>query len=462
MRAEKIKCAPTTDVSRADARQPTIAAALQSQVANATTPVNRVRDGLLREIRHLKWRLESARASLDFSDTAHPRNKLCFKQLLKDKRSRNNRQLPLPSVGVAKLKQLMALGINNAVDLLEFEDVNNVFWSHRTRNAKLNSWQTEAKQFFNAKKRKTRDLKAELKCKEDELNAITSYRDIDDALEPARRELDSDTNTATDTTVSVVTLLPSLFSEMTDPLGYNARFVTAGQVNSMQETEFGHRKPMQDAKMMGLSGQMLKIDWSYKVAGKTHVYTGPGQCFKPHTNILNVKNEDGLTLSWKAADGGESLLPLKPDLLRLKLRNARLNATTKGVYIDDCCKHRNGLQGIFGKDCFVNLDPFHWQCRWDRALAKPKSENGAIFRSSMSQALFVTPTEECTNAKNRLIARHRKRKNKSNNYNEKWEPAARQIRKEACSVIPNPTKLRSVSQLWFVISNSATWRLMLP
>jgi len=203
---------------------------------------------------------------------------------------------------------------------------------------------------------------------------------------------------------------------------------------------------MQDAKMMGLSGEILKVDWSCKASGKTYVHTGPGQCFKPYTNMLNVQNEDGLTMLWKATDGGESLKPLRADLLRLKQRNEHLNTATKGIYVDDCCKHRNGLQAIFGKECFVNLDPFHWQRRWDKALAKPKSEKGAIFRLSISQALFVIPPDECNSAKKQLIDQCRKRKNKAkDNEVDKWEPSVRQIQKEANSVMPDPLKLQEIA-----------------
>jgi len=232
--------------------------------------------------------------------------------------------------------------------------------------------------------------------------------------------------------------LPSLFSSMTDPLGYNARFLSAKQINSIQETEFRHRKPLQDAKMMGLTGSILKIDWSYKVAGKTYVYTRPGVCFKPYTNMRNVQNEDGLTLTWKMTSTGETLDTVKPDLLRLERRNKRQQITTKVVYINDCCKFRSGLKRIFGGDVFVGLDVFHWCKRWDAAMANSKSENGAIFRSSISQALFVVPPAEFERAKARLIHRHKKRKPSDTD----WQPTVRQIRKEANAVIPPPDTLQ--------------------
>jgi len=166
---------------------------------------------------------------------------------------------------------------------------------------------------------------------------------------------------------------------------------------------------MQEAKMMGLSGDIVKIDWSYKIAGKTHVCTGPGVCFRPYTSMLNVQNGDGLTVLWKACSGGESLESVKSDLIGLKNRNVRHNKPTKGIYIDTCCKFRNGLRQIFG-DIWVKLDSFHWMKRWDKALLKPSSEKGHVFRASMSRALFVTPPNEFNGAKDRLLKKFKKKK----------------------------------------------------
>jgi len=342
---------------------------------------------------------------------------------------------------VGKLQQLLDLGVTNAIELLDFDDVNGVFWSERTRDQKINSWKAEAEEYFAAKRTKAKDLARDLKAKEDELQAVDSWREIDDALAPATREVEGQPDTL-ETLEVVAKPLPLLFSTMTDPVGYNVKFITTGQVNSIQECEFRHRKPMQDAKMMGLSGQTLKIDWSYKVAGKTYACTGPGICFKPYTNMLNIQNEDGLTVLWKATDGGESLDPIKADLIRLKQRNVRLENPTKAIYIDVCCKFRKGLQNVFGANVFVGLDCFHWMKRWDKALAKPKSEKGAIFRASMSQAVFVIPTEEYDRAKKRLM--DRRKANKRGNKNDKgdWEPSVRQIRKEANAIIPPPDKLQ--------------------
>ena len=269
--------------------------------------MNRLLNGLQREIRLLKAQLESLNAALDLSTTAPTRNKLCFHRLCDQKRSCNNRDLPLPSVGVSKLKQLMNLGVNNAVELLGFEDANGVFCSKRTRNAKPNKWKGEATQHFDAKRHRRKEASKRLKAKEAELAEVDTWQTIEDAVADNPPHLPHAAGTQNEA-------LPSLFSDMQDPARHNARFLSAGQVNSIQETEFRHRKPMQDAKMMSLSAEIVKIDWSYKAAGKTHVHTGPGQCFKPHASMFNMQNEDGMTVFWKVTDGGGSLVPLKPDL----------------------------------------------------------------------------------------------------------------------------------------------------
>ena len=93
----------------------------------------------------------------------------------------------------------------------------------------------------------------------------------------------------------------------------------------------------------------------------------------------NVQNEDSLTIAWKCTQGGESLKPIKLDLLRIKCRNARMQTNTRGVHIDVCCEYRAGLKQIFGEHVWVKLDVFHWMRRWDKALANSKSEKGAIF-----------------------------------------------------------------------------------
>jgi len=206
--------------------------------------------------------------------------------------------------------------------------------------------------YFEKKRKRRKDLVDQLAAKEAELKAVDNWSTIEDVLAPVTDEEPDNTNDCPPPE-EVLKRLPPLFSKMTDPFGYNARFLLADQVNSIQETEFRHRKPMQDAKMMGITGEIVKIDWSYKVAGKTYVYSGPGKCFKPYKNMLNVQNEDGLTLTWKLTNGGESLDQIKPDLVRLQRRIWRQKKKVKVIYIDDCCEFRPGLKRIFGQDVHV-------------------------------------------------------------------------------------------------------------
>ena len=438
VRAFKIRETPT-NVSKCDKRQPQIGAALREQTerqkeTKEQLAISRVKNQLRSDIKRLQFKLLSVEASLDVSAEAPARNKLDFRVLREQKKARNSRDLPMPSLGEGKLGKLLSVGVKNAVDLLDFEDINRVFYSRRTRDSKLCKWKAEAQECFDAKRRRRHDLTEEIKAKTAELNQVENWIGIEESLAPIALEggEGSDTEEAAAEAGAPAAAEPILFSEMTSTIGHSARFLSTAQVNSILETEFRHRKPMQEAKMMGLSGEIVKLDWSYKIAGKTYIYTGPGVCFRPYTSLLNVQNGDGMTVCWKAVSGGESLESVKPDLVLLKNRNERHGKKIKLAHVDVCCKHRSGLQDIFGEDLWVGLDSFHWMKRWDPALLKPTSEKGKIFRGAMSQALFVTTSSELTAAKERLIKKYKNKKPKD------WVPTFRQMLKAANSTIPPP------------------------
>ena len=440
VRFDRIK-GTATDVSRLDPRQPRIAQALERQVqqqstdTDPTSAAGQLKRSLLKDIRDLRLKLISAEAALDLSTEGPKRNKLCFRALCEAKQSRNNRDLPLPSLGEGKLKTLLSLGVNNAVELIEFVDCDGVFCSKRTRNGKLRKWQAEAEACFDAKREKRDVLEEQLKTKEAQLKSVSTWSSIEDSLAVAS-DMEEEEEPPVTTAPSESASRPSLFSGMTDPTGCNARFLSTSQVNTILETEFRHRKPVQEAKMMGLSGEMHKIDWSYKIAGKTHVCTGPGLCFRPCTSIMNAQNEDGMTPCWKANSGGESLDAVGDDLARLNRRNVRLKNKLKGVCVDVCCQRRNRFKTLFGPEMWAKLDSFHWMKRWNPALLKPSSEKGQIFRAAMSRALFVVPPSEHESAKARTKARKTNEKKPTN-----WEPSNWQIKKEANSTIPDPENL---------------------
>jgi len=304
VRASKIKGTPS-NVSRHDKRQPQIGAAIQQQIqreeqTQQQSAMARLKTQLWGEMRNLRFKLISIEASLDVSADGPARNKLDFRTLCEQKRSRNSRDLPLPSLGGGKLRKLISVGVHNAVELLDYEDINRVFYSPRTRDAKLYKWKAEAQECFDTKRRKRAELVEAIAAKKDELKQVDSWTLIEESIAPAVLE-------GEDKLSDVEAMQPrapqpkpptelELFSEMTCPTGYNARFMSTSQVNSILETEFRHRKPMQEAKMMGLSGEIFKMDWSYKIAGKTYVYSGPGVCFRPYTSVLNIQNGDGMTL----------------------------------------------------------------------------------------------------------------------------------------------------------------------
>lgn len=220
-REEKIKSAPAQTVSKRDNQQPTITEALADQLKK-TTAINRVHDDLARATCILKSQLESATSALDFSEDAPARNKLCFRRLMEQKRSHNSRDLPLPCIGISKLRQLVDLGMNNAVDLLRFEDESGVFYNRRSGNAKLNGWKAEADLYFEAKRKRRNDIAEQLASKEAELKAVDNWSTIKDVLAPVTDEEPDNGNVGR--AEEEPKRLPPLFLRITDPFGYNANF----------------------------------------------------------------------------------------------------------------------------------------------------------------------------------------------------------------------------------------------
>jgi hypothetical protein len=154
-------------------------------------------------------------------------------------------------------------------------------------------------------------------------------------------EIESDDNADIDSLVSdeeTPNLLPPMFSSMTDPQGYNARFLSRSSIDSLLTTENQHRKPVQLGKMYGLKAQILKIDFNYKLAQKIRVWQGRQGAFCPYKCFVTIQNEDALTVFWKGLKGSESIKEIEPDLCQLKERLESNNGTAnsiRAIYIDN-------------------------------------------------------------------------------------------------------------------------------
>ena len=224
-----------------------------------------------------------------------------FKRLLKVKMIRNERLTLLPKLGVSKLKRLMDEKIMNAKQLLQFEDTSGKFRDKSGRST-LEIWK--------------RVVENEYKIREMALKVAQAEAwEAELIWQNAAAALESDTSVNNSQVIVTVEhcepKLPPMFSAMTDPNGYNARFLSMARTDSILMTEYQHRKPVQVGKMLGLTAEILKIDFNYKIAKKIRVWNGRGISFRPYKCLVTVQNEDGLTVLWKALHGSESFNVIK-------------------------------------------------------------------------------------------------------------------------------------------------------
>ena len=227
--------------------------------------------------------------------------------------------------------------------------------------------------------------------------------------------------------------LPPTFWTMLNPVGYNAKVLSRDRIECIQMTDFIHRKPVQKSKMVGLSAEVIKINFEYKIVKKIHVYTGVGKAFRPYKCLATVQNEDNQTIFYKVCQGSEAIDEIKKGLEHFQKRNSK---QVKVIYVDNCCTVRSKLLSIF-PDAEVKLDPFHYMKRWDVVLFDPSSEEGAIFRGLLRRAIFVVDTQEYKRAKQVVTERLRCRGKLAVGK----EPSRRQIMEEARTVIPGKTVL---------------------
>jgi hypothetical protein len=180
---------------------------------------------------------------------------------------------------------------------------------------------------------------------------------------------------------------------------------------------------------------LCRIDFSYKLPKKIHVYQGVGCCFRPYKSLAIVQNQDNLTVYYKACESlGESIIDITAGLKRIRDSHP---LEVKVVYVDNCCNVRQKLQAIF-PNAQILLDPFHWFKRWDKLLLETQSEEASIFRGLMRRAVFVVTPEEFNRAKTVITEKLRCR-----NKLVEGAPSHKQIMAEARSVILPKDTLKS-------------------
>lgn len=260
--------------------------------------------------------------------------------------------------------------------------------------------------------------------------------------------------------------VPPLFSKFNDRKGYNGRVASKHIIDSVVTSVFNRRKTFIEAKLMGITAAVLKIDFNYKLAKKIRVWTKQGQSFAPFKCIVTIQNEDGLNIFWKALKHSESFSEIEADLIRLRFRLDRNDLlkrkaefeelkvaaeetgiefeddepptedhAVKVVWVDNCCNVNRILQRCF-PGAEILLDVFHWLKRWNKVLYDPGSLQAGVFRALMCRALFMVDDEEYARAKT-IAVKELEKKGVTGR-----QPTVYEVKKHARASIPSPEILR--------------------
>lgn len=128
--------------------------------------------------------------------------------------------------------------------------------------------------------------------------------------------------------------LPPLFSKMEAKNGYNCRMLSAGRINCILMTDFLAPKNTQQSNMIGLSCEIVELDFECKLPTKVNVHEGVGKCFKPYQCMCTLQNEDNQTVFFKVSQGSESIAEVAEDIKQLDIRNKRPLEAKNGKYPD--------------------------------------------------------------------------------------------------------------------------------
>jgi hypothetical protein len=410
------------NVSSQDSRQRTLFAVVED------TPVSEQLTPTERTVRSLRNQLRTAKLA-HIQAIARTRDRVCFKNLQRIKKGRNTSEMAMPGVGVKKLGELIEEGIMDARDLVEYIGVPKRWSAVQEQRRLFERLRAKAAKLFTDKGKEVDRLSSKVRELEEQLSeaeaALNLQRIVTEEMAVNGEGIVEEEDDSR----------PPTFSRMLDKSGYNGKVLSKDRIDCILMTDFIHRKPIQQAKMMGLSAEVLKIDFEYKIVKKIHVYNGVGKAFRPYKCLATVQNEDNQTVYYKVCQGSETIDEIRQGLEHLCGRNLK---DVVVVYVDNCCNVRQKLLAIF-PTAVIKLDPFHWMRRWDAVLFDPNSEEAAIFRGLLRRSMFIVDNVEFARAKStvkaRLVAAGKLRENQS--------PSTRQILEEARTVIPDKKTLEA-------------------
>jgi hypothetical protein len=236
-------------------------------------------------------------------------------------------------VGTKKLEKMIHAGIKTARQLVDYPGVPECWAKSNDTMKQFNKMRKVAANLFLDRQRIVDSLENEVADLQEQYNVVMSQVNLERSV---REQMQDHGEILPDQPT-----LPPLFSKMFDAKGYNAKILSAGRIEAILMTDFLNRKQVQLSKMMGLTSEILKLDFSYKLAQKIHVYSGIGKFFQPYKCLATVQNENNQTVYFKGCQGKESIGEISQGLKALRDRNP---SAVKLIYVDNCCSVRKGLQ----------------------------------------------------------------------------------------------------------------------
>lgn len=113
-------------------------------------------------------------------------------------------------------------------------------------------------------------------------------------------------------------------------------------------------------------GTSISFDHTFKVASNIGYLREDKKWINVYDSLFLVLNDQGKIVTWQLTKGTsfEEVVALLQNLV------SRSDENLKTVYVDDCCKLRNKIENIFGKNISVKLDIFHAVQRISKTLRK--------------------------------------------------------------------------------------------
>jgi hypothetical protein len=266
---KKIKATPR-NVSAQDRHQRTLDGTLQEVPTLTALERNMMR--LKNELRSKNLLLESARAKVNES--------ISLESLMKVKHGRNQLSTLLKGVGTKKLEKMIHAGIKTARQLVDYPGVPECWAKSNDTMKQFNKMRKVAANLFLDRQRIVDSLENEVADLQEQYNVVKSQVNLERSV---REQMHDNGEILPDQPT-----LPPLFSKMFDAKGYNAKILSMGRIENLLMTDFLNRKQVQLSKMTGLASEILKLDFSYKLAQKIHVYSGIGKFFQPYKCLATV------------------------------------------------------------------------------------------------------------------------------------------------------------------------------